>query len=65
VLRETYREHIWNGVIPVDTRLREASKVGLPPPVADPRGKGVEAYAVLLEMLQSEPKSIAVSGVAQ
>lgn len=65
VLRETYRQHIWNGVIPVDTRFREASRAGLPPPVADPRGKGVEAYTGLLELLQSEAISMPVPGVAQ
>ncbi|MCW8905428.1 MULTISPECIES: ParA family protein [Sedimenticola] len=65
VLRETYRQHIWSGVIPVDTRFREASKVGLPPPVADPRGKGVEAYTALLELLQSEAISMPVPGVAR
>jgi len=65
VLRETYGQHIWNGVIPVDTRFREASKVGLPPPVADPRGRGVEAYSSLLELLLSEPRPMPASGVAR
>lgn len=65
VLRESYPQQIWNGVIPVDTRFREASKAGLPPPVADPRGRGVEAYTALLETLLSEPRSMPVSGVAR
>ncbi|MBF0255643.1 MAG: ParA family protein [Gammaproteobacteria bacterium] len=51
VLRQSYREQLWPGVIPVDTRLRDASKSGLPPPFFAPRSRGVEAYTALLEFL--------------
>ncbi|MCW9022057.1 MAG: ParA family protein, partial [Sedimenticola sp.] len=65
VLRETYKQQVWNGVIPVDTQFREASKVGLPPAIADPRGKGVTAYTALLETLQSEQNTLPISGLAR
>ena len=51
VLREEHAEYLWAGVIPIDTRFREASKAGLPPAIFDPRARGVEAYARLLEDL--------------
>jgi chromosome partitioning protein len=55
VLRRDHAEHLWPGVIPVDTRFREASKLGMPPAVFDPRARGVEAYAALLEELVQRP----------
>jgi chromosome partitioning protein len=53
-LRRDYPERIWRGVIPVDTRLRDASNAGLPPVVFDPRSRGVLAYQDLLEDLFNE-----------
>jgi len=50
-LREDYSEHMWHGVIPVDTRLREASRAGLPPGRFDPATQGVLAYTELLQEL--------------
>jgi len=32
-LRETYRDHLWDGVIPIDTKFRDASQAGEPPHV--------------------------------
>ena len=53
VLKQNYTKHLWNGLIPVDTKFREASRAGLPPSIFDPRGRGVQAYTRLLEeMLQ-------------
>lgn len=63
LLREKYPERLWSGVIPVDTKFREASRAGVPPPMYDPRPRGVLAYAGLLEALQHEPGP-AVRGVA-
>lgn len=51
VLRQKYSEHLWPGVIPVDTRLRDASKSGMPPPMFSPRARAVLAYGQLLEYL--------------
>lgn len=39
----------------MDTQFREASKLGLPPPVHSPNGRGVRAYTELLhDLLQDE-----------
>ncbi len=51
VLREKYKDHLWNSLIPVDTRLRDASRAGIPPAVFDPNGRAVSAYSILLEHL--------------
>lgn len=50
-LREKYPENIWNAVIPVDTRVRDASAAGIPLPLFDKSSKAVEAYSELLELL--------------
>jgi chromosome partitioning protein len=55
MLRRDFAEHLWDGLIPVDTLFREASRAGLPPPMFDPRARGVEAYAGLLEQLVQRP----------
>ena len=51
VLREQYPKNIWESVIPVDTKLREASQAGLPAAMYAPNSRAVEAYADLLELL--------------
>ncbi len=51
-LRETWPDCMWDGVIPVDTRFREASRAGIPPAFFDPRARGLKAYEQLLETLQ-------------
>lgn len=56
VLRESHGGHLWRGVIPIDTKFREASRAGLPPAIYEPRARGVRAYADLLEDLQGEPR---------
>ena len=55
ILERNHAEHLWPGTIPIDTRLREASRVGLPPAVFDPRSRSVGAYTELLEYLRREP----------
>jgi chromosome partitioning protein len=51
MLRRDYANQLWDDLIPIDTRFREASREGLPPAVFDPRARGVQAYARLLEHL--------------
>lgn len=51
VLRRDFHDILWNDLIPIDTRFREASRVGLPPAIFDPRARGVQAYERLLEEL--------------
>jgi chromosome partitioning protein len=47
-LRETHGERVWPGVVPMDTRLRDA--VALAGPI-EPDGRGAEAYARALAWL--------------
>lgn len=54
ILRRNHGDHLWPGTIPIDTRLREASRAGLPPAQFDPRARSVQAYTELLEYLQKE-----------
>ncbi len=43
-LRNTYEDRVWAGRIPVDTKLRDASRLGLPPHVYSEDSHGIEAY---------------------
>jgi chromosome partitioning protein len=63
-LREGHPDDVWSGVIPVDTRLRDASRVGLPPAVVDPGTQGVIAYTRLLQDLMDEAKRRPLQGAA-
>jgi len=51
-LRDLYKDSVWSGVIPVDTRFREASQAQSPPSLFCPRSRGVYAYSSLLKHLQ-------------
>ncbi len=52
-LQETYEGMVWQGVIPVDTKFRDASLAQQPPSVFSPRSRGVLAYNTLLTYLMS------------
>lgn len=52
VLQERYANTLWNGVIPVDTQFREASRAGVPLSVSMPRSRGAKAYEALLQTLR-------------
>ncbi|WP_433736613.1 ParA family protein [Pseudomonas putida] len=51
VLRDKFPQDIWQGYIPVDTRLRDASRAGLTPSQFDGKSRGVLAYRALLKHL--------------
>ena len=51
-LRDEHADNLWEGVVPVDTRFREASTAGVPLPQMSPDARGVEAYARLLRYLE-------------
>lgn len=57
-LKRLYGKAVWHGVIPVDTKLRDASVMQLAPSVFAPKSRGVFAYKKLIEHLES----IQVSG---
>ena len=50
-LFQQYPDNIWHSVIPVDTRVRDASALGIPLSLLDKHSKAVEAYSELLELL--------------
>ncbi|MEW6353562.1 MAG: ParA family protein [Pseudomonadota bacterium] len=50
-LRERHGNAVWRGEIPVDTQFREASRRGVPLPLAQPGARGALAYAELLDTL--------------
>ncbi len=60
-IRHQYGLDAWLSKIPIDTRLRDASRAGLPPHLLDPNSAGVVAYRSLYKWLlqqqrQQEPE---------
>ncbi len=52
-IRDNHAEHCWHAVIPIDTRLRDASKAHAPPCFYDEHSRAAEAYARLLRDIES------------
>lgn len=52
-LRHTYGDKVWEGVIPIDTKFRNASMEKLPLPVFAKSARGVFAYKELLKSLEN------------
>lgn len=53
-LRNQYEDRLWDGVISVDTQLREASRVGIPASILSPKSKAIVAYNELLKTLLNQ-----------
>lgn len=53
-LREKYEDKMWDSVIPVDTKFREASRSGVPICEIANRSRGNQAYSELLSFLSAE-----------
>ncbi len=51
-LNEDYGDKVWHGMIPVDTRFRDASQAQSPASVVYPKARGVYAYTKLLDELE-------------
>ncbi len=51
MLRKHYAKHLWKSAIPVDTKLRDASQLGMPAPSYAPTTHSVLAYDSLLQTL--------------
>lgn len=70
VMRDRYGERLWRSVIPVDTKLRESSQAGVPPPLFAPGCRSVVAYSELLDdhlgmasgQERAEPPTLAAAG---
>lgn len=50
-LKLKYQDRVWSAVIPIDTKMRDASLAQTPPPVFAPKSRGVFAYNTLLTYL--------------
>lgn len=50
-LREKYTDKVWDDVIPVDTKFREASRQGIPISMLNKSTRGSKSYALLLDYL--------------
>lgn len=50
-LRKYYPTQLWRSAVPVDTSLRDASKLGVVPATHSPDGRAVRAYRQLLSAL--------------
>ncbi|MBT4860305.1 MAG: ParA family protein [Gammaproteobacteria bacterium] len=50
-MKETYRFNVWGSVIPIDTKFRDASKVGVPISTLAPYSRGSLAYKKLINFL--------------
>ena len=61
VLRDTYGDQVWQGYIPVDTRLRDASRNGVTPSQFDGKSRGVVAYRALLKHLLTYRSALQVA----
>ncbi|UVE16350.1 ParA family protein [Pseudomonas sp. LS44] len=53
-LRDAYPQHLWPAYIPVDTRLRDASRAGVTPSQFDSKSRGVIAYQALLKHMLAQ-----------
>ncbi|EKT4465802.1 ParA family protein [Pseudomonas juntendi] len=61
VLRDNYGEQVWPGYIPVDTRLRDASRAGVTPSQFDGKSRGLIAYRALLKHLLTQQSALQVA----
>ncbi|MGR8929477.1 MAG: ParA family protein [Gammaproteobacteria bacterium] len=50
-LHQQYPGKVWQSVVPVDTKVRDASQLGVPLSLFDKHSKAAEAYEALLELL--------------
>ena len=53
-MRKQYADNLWRATIPVDTKLRDASRLGRVPSHHDPEGRAVRAYRQLMNYILAE-----------
>ncbi|ARU89148.1 ParA family protein [Pseudomonas sp. M30-35] len=61
LLRNSYPDNLWQAYIPVDTRLRDASRAGQTPSQFDSKSRGTLAYRALLKHLLAHQLSAQVA----
>jgi len=52
-MKDKFSTRVWDKVIPIDTKFRDASERHLPLPQCSPRSRGVVAYGLLLDDLMA------------
>lgn len=52
VIRKDYGEPVWAGKVPIDTKLRDASKAGVPANIYEPESRAVFAYRSLFKIVK-------------
>lgn len=57
-LRNEFPVDLWPGQIPIDTKLRDSSRFGVPPNLYQPAAKGIQAYAALFRYLEHKLPNI-------
>lgn len=60
-LHAEHGAHLWSGVIPIDTQLREASRRAAPLSTLSKTARSVHAYAALLDTLLAEAPAAAAA----
>ncbi len=63
LLRNRYPDQLWRRAIPVDTKLREASRLGIPPSFLFRDSRAVQAYRELTADLLGEVADVSPAGV--
>lgn len=58
VLENTYPDRLWGKVIPIDTKFRESSRLGIPPSFLFGETHGVIAYEALTATLLGEDQLV-------
>ncbi|WP_133407596.1 ParA family protein [Parashewanella tropica] len=53
-LQQSYPEHLWSGLIPIDTKFRDASLAHTPVSHCAPNSRGTAAYRKLLQFIDKE-----------
>ena len=61
LLRDSYPQQLWPAYIPIDTRLRDASRAGRTPSQFDSSSRGVMAYRALLKHLLAQQPAAQVA----
>ncbi|MDP2559814.1 ParA family protein [Psychrobium sp. 1_MG-2023] len=56
-MKVKFESRVWDKVIPIDTKFRDASERNIPLPQFAPRSRGVVAYGLLLDTLISQEAS--------
>jgi chromosome partitioning protein len=55
-IKEQHGNAVWNAVIPIDTKFRDASLLHIPPSIYSPSSRGTYAYETLLNYLDAQER---------